>query len=89
MSDDFETDLFRAAADLGADIATPLERADDRLFRLGKVTAVASGPPPTVTIEGGSKPMRFLNTGTTYFVNDKVIWIDQGTDPFVLGKLNP
>lgn len=86
---DFEADLARAAADLGADITTPLDRPDPRTHRLGKVIAVAAGPPPTVTIEGGSKPMRYvdLGSGVTIAVNDRVIWVDQGTDPFVVGKL--
>lgn len=85
-----EPALSFTATDLGIDLTTPAPGAmqhDERLFRLGKVTAATGGPPALITIEGGSQPMRFLDVGATYNVNDLVVWVDQGTDPFVIGKL--
>jgi hypothetical protein len=86
VSDPF--DLMREAADLGSDITYPSERPEYRTFRSGIVTAISVGPPAMLTIQGGANPMRFASTPAGFQVGDRVIWVDQGTDPFVIGKLD-
>lgn len=55
----------------------------ERLFRLGEVEAVNPGPPRTLTVDG--RQMRYLFRAS---VTDVVLYIDEGNDPFVLGKLS-
>lgn len=55
----------------------------ERLFRLGEVESVNPGPPRTLTVDG--RAMRYLFRAS---VTDIVLYVDEGNDPFVLGKLS-
>ncbi len=55
----------------------------ERLFRLGEVEAVNPGPPRTLTVDG--RAMRYLFRAS---VTDIVLYVDEGNDPFAIGKLS-
>lgn len=59
--------------------------ADDpqRIFRLGEVQAINPGPPRTLTVDG--RQMRYFMRAS---VTDTVVYVDEGNDPFVIGKLS-
>ncbi len=54
-----------------------------RLFRLGEVESVNPGPPRTLTVDG--REMRYFARAS---VTDTVLYVDEGNDPFVIGKLS-
>lgn len=64
--------------------ATPKSDERSRMFRLGTVTAKATGPPKTVTVDG--RVMRYL-AAYTASTGDVVVWVREGSDPLCLGKL--
>lgn len=65
-------------------LATQLASSDrPSIIRLGTVTAVGSGPPVLVTIDG--KKMRCLASYTSPAPGDVVVWLEDQTVRIALG----
>jgi hypothetical protein len=83
------TDGLRELADLL--LATPGEPAAGLQFRQGVVTALAAGPPPTVTVRIGKAatavPSIRYHSAYIPAVNDVVFLIQNGPDVLCLGTL--
>jgi hypothetical protein len=62
----------------------PLPAAVVPIIRIGKVTAVNTGPPLTVVIDG--RDIRCLQSYTSPAVNDVVVWLNDSSLAVVLGR---